>query len=53
VIFEYVGKTRLVVTGPVSGRRYQFDHSGSRMAVDPADKPGISRVPHLRLIMHV
>jgi hypothetical protein len=52
VVFEYVGRTRLVVvTGPVSGRRYEFDQPGRRVAVDPVDKPGISRVPNLRLIM--
>lgn len=51
VVFEYVGQTRLVVTGSVSGRRYQFDHPGSRVAVDPVDKPGMSHVPNLQLIM--
>lgn len=51
LVFEYVGQTRLVVTGSVSGRRYQFDHPGSRAAVEPVDKPGMSHVPNLRLIM--
>jgi hypothetical protein len=47
VFFEYVGTTRLIVVGPVSGRRYEFHGPGSRAAVEPVDKPGVSRVPHL------
>ena len=51
-VFEYVGQTRLVVIGPVSGRRYEFDQPGRRLAVDPVDKPGVNGVPSLRLIVH-
>lgn len=47
VFFEYVGTTRLIVVGPVSGRRYEFHGPGSRAAVEPVDKPGVSKVPHL------
>ena len=50
VVFEYVGPTQLVVIGPVSGRRYLFDRPGSRVAVDPVDRPGVGRVPNLRLV---
>ena len=50
VFFEYVGTARLIVVGPVSGRRYAFDGPGSRAAVEPADKPSVSKVPHLRQV---
>lgn len=50
MVFEYVGPTQLVVIGPVSGRRYLFDRPGSRVAVDPVDRPGVGRVPNLRLV---
>jgi hypothetical protein len=50
VFFEYVGKTGMTVTGPVSGRRYRFDHPGSRVAVEPADKPSLAALPQLRRV---
>jgi hypothetical protein len=50
VFFEYVGRTGLTVVGPVSGRRYRFDAPGSRVPVDPADKPSLAAVPALRQV---
>jgi hypothetical protein len=37
--FEHIGKTGLTVTGAVTGRRYRFDQPGSRVTVDPRDRP--------------
>lgn len=48
--FEYVGKTRLVVTGPATGRQYRFDRPGSRLEVDPRDSASVAAVPMLRRV---
>ncbi len=48
--FENVGETELTVVGQISGRRYRFDRPGSRVAVDPADKPSLLAVPQLRWV---
>lgn len=48
VIFAYKGSTAMTVRGPVSGRRYRFDRPGARLTIDPRDRPGLTRVPHLR-----
>jgi hypothetical protein len=50
VRFEYIGATSLVAVGPVSGRRYQFAHPGAQLAIDPRDRPGLSRIPKLRQV---
>jgi hypothetical protein len=50
VMFEYVGATALTAIGPVSGKRYRFDHPGAVMAVDPRDRPGLAAVPNLRAV---
>lgn len=50
VVFEYSGKTAMVVTGPISGSRYRFDRPGARLAVDPLDRRSLAAVPHLRQI---
>ena len=49
--FEYTGTTGLSVTGPVSGKRYRFERTGARLAVDPVDKPALERVPNLRRML--
>jgi hypothetical protein len=49
-VFEYVGRTGLTVVGPVSGRRYRFEATGARVAVDTADMPSLTAVPQLRLV---
>ncbi len=46
--FEYVGATGLTVVGPVTGKRYRFDHGGSQVMIDQRDAPAIAAVPHLR-----
>jgi hypothetical protein len=47
--FEYVGRSAMTVTGGVTGRRYRFERPGARVAVDPTDRPSLSKVPHLKL----
>ena len=48
--FEYIGRTRLAVTGAVTGRQYRFDRSGARVEVDPRDRPSIAAIPVLRQV---
>lgn len=50
VVFTYTGSTGMTVRGPVSGRRYRFEHPGVRLVVDPRDRPGLVRVPNLRQV---
>jgi hypothetical protein len=50
VTFQYIGKTRLTVIGPVSRRRYDFDRAGSRIAVDPRDSASFAAVPTLKRV---
>lgn len=50
VRFEYVGATGLTVLGPVTGKRYRFDRSGSRVLIEPRDVASIAAVPHLRRV---
>jgi hypothetical protein len=50
VQFEYVGRTALTAVGPVSGKRYRFDHPGVVVVVDPRDRPGLAVVPNLRAV---
>jgi len=50
ICFEYVGKTGLTVLGPVSGKRYRFDRTGTRVIVDPRDRPSLLLVPNLKQI---
>jgi len=48
VYFEYIGKTGLTVSGPITGRRYRFDVPGAVVAVEGRDAPSVSAVPNLR-----
>jgi hypothetical protein len=50
VQFEYVGRTALTAVGPISGKRYRFDHTGAVIVVDPRDRPGLATVPSLRQV---
>ena len=50
VHFEYVGATGLTVLGPVTGKRYRFDRSGSQVSIEPRDVPSMAAVPHLRRV---
>ncbi len=47
-MFEYVGRTGLTVTGPVSGGRYRFERPGVRLAVDSRDRDALAKIPVLR-----
>jgi hypothetical protein len=48
VTFEYIGRTTLLVRGPVSKRSYHFDHPGRRLEIDARDSPSLATVPMLR-----
>jgi hypothetical protein len=47
VEFEYTGRTRLVVIGPVTGLQYRFGGPGARALVHPRDQWSVERVPDL------
>ena len=49
--FQYVGKTRLIVIGPVSGIQYRFRGPGARAMVDPRDQWSLDRVPTLSRVV--
>lgn len=46
--FQYIGRTGLTVRGPVTGRQYRFNRPGSRVEVDPRDRPSVASIPMLR-----
>jgi len=48
VYFEYVGKTALTVTGPVTGKKYRFPRPGAKIAVDGPDALSVAAIPLLR-----
>jgi hypothetical protein len=48
VYFEYVGPTALTVIGSATNKKYRFGRPGSRVEIDPRDRPSISKVPNLR-----
>ena len=48
VYFEYVGNTGLTVFGSATNKKYRFERNGSRVEVDPRDRPSLSKVPKLR-----
>jgi hypothetical protein len=50
VTFEYTGKTRLTVIGPVTRLRYDFVGHGARMQVDHRDSPAVAGVAALRRV---
>jgi hypothetical protein len=49
-VFEYIGGSSLTVTGPITGRRYHFDATGARRAVNRHDAASLLHVPSLRHI---
>jgi hypothetical protein len=49
-LFEYVGRTSLTVTGPVTGRHYRFEGTGARHVVSRHDAPSLLYVPNLKQI---
>ena len=50
VAFEYTGRTRLTVIGPVTRARYDFVGHGARLQVDRRDSSSIATVPALRRV---
>ena len=48
VYFEYVGKTGMTVSGPVTSKRYRFNGNGAVVAVDVRDAPSLRTVPRLK-----
>lgn len=44
VYFQYVGKTALTIVGPISQKRYRFEHPGVVVEVDPKDKRAFAGV---------
>lgn len=50
IYFEYIGKTGLTVTGPITGKRYRFAKTGAKVAVDSNDAPSLAVIPNLRQI---
>ncbi len=53
VFFQYVGRTRLTVIGPVTGRAYRFDRPGASLDVDLRDRRSLAVVPNLRQVTSV
>jgi hypothetical protein len=53
VFFQYVGRTRLTVIGPVTGRAYRFDRPGASLDVDFRDRRSLAVVPNLRQVTPV
>ena len=50
VTFEYTGRTRLTVIGPVTRVRYSFVGYGARLQVDRRDSSSFASVPALRRV---
>lgn len=50
VTFEYTGRSRLIVVGPVTHTQYDFSGLGARVNVDYRDSVGVSTVPSLRRV---
>lgn len=53
VDFRYEGPTRLQAQGPITHRRYRFEHSGAIVTVDARDAPSLAAIPHLRRVQAV
>lgn len=47
-LLEYVGPTRLMVRGPITGTLYRFGRSRALVAIDERDAPFLLAVPNLR-----
>ena len=47
-VFEYLGRSALLIAGPVTGRPYHFAAPGARLAVQRDDAASLLRVPVLR-----
>jgi hypothetical protein len=47
VEFEYVGRSTLRASGPITGRDYWFPRPGARVVVDGRDALSLDRIPTL------
>jgi len=50
VTFIYTGATRLIAEGPLTRRRYRFNHPGALIEVDGRDAASFAAVPCLRRV---
>jgi len=50
VSFEYTGRSRLTVIGPVTRKRYDFVGHGARLQIDRRDSNSIATIPALRRV---
>ena len=50
VRYRYSGESRLIVEGPLTGRRYFFDRPGAELAVDARDADSLAGVAVLRRV---
>lgn len=50
VTFQYTGRTRLTVIGPITRQRYDFERTGARVVVDRRDSNSLSTVATLRRV---
>ena len=48
VTFTYTGTTRLAADGPITRRRYRFEHPGAVVEVDGRDAASFAAIPNLR-----
>lgn len=51
VVFTYLGRTALTVTGPATGTIYRFVTPGAHLRIDPRDAPALQRVAVLRAVV--
>jgi hypothetical protein len=49
VTFEYLGRTRLSIRGPLTGARYDFPHAGALVEIDRRDATYFTGLPQLRV----
>ncbi len=52
VQFQYAGNTGLTAIGPITGKRYRWDHTGATIKVDARDAPSMGAVPNLRRLTY-
>lgn len=50
IVFELVGAAPSTVRGEVTGTTYRFAAPGTRLRVDPRDRPGLLAIPSLRWV---
>lgn len=48
--FQYVGRTSLMVVGPLTGRKYRFAETGAVVSIDNRDAPSMLAVPGLKRV---